>query len=161
MEPGTFAPLHLQWADVAARFGAALVLSLVLGIERFARRKPIDFRPFAIISLASCALTIGIIEFAFRADDPSLSIDPAKVISGIMTGIGFLGAGALFREKHIVQGAGSAASVWAAGAIGIVCGLGFLWLAIAVAVGVVAVLLLSRPFTDDYSVSVAEDADED
>lgn len=161
MEPGSFAPLHLSWLDVALRLGAALLLSLALGVERFRRDKPVDFRPFVIIALASCALVIAIVEFAFRADDASLSVDPAKVISGILTGIGFLGAGALFREKHIVHGAGSASAIWAGGAIGIACGFGFIWLAALLAVGVVGTLALSRPFTDDYTVSADRDDEED
>jgi len=68
-----------------------------------------------------------------------------------MTGIGFMGAGALFRGRNHVQGAGSAASIWAAGAIGIVCGLGFLWLGAIVAGIVVATLLASRPFVSRYT----------
>src|SRR3546814_876575 len=126
MEAGAFSPVHLSWLDALARLGGAILFSLAIGLERFLHRKPVDFRPFVIISLASCALTVAILELGYRSSDPHLSIDPAKVISGVMTGIGFLGAGALFREKHLVQGAGSAAAIWAAGALGIVCGMGFL-----------------------------------
>lgn len=156
MEPGTLSPVHLSWLDAAARIIAAVVLSLALGLERFFHKKPVDFRPFVIISLASCALTIAIVEFAYRASDPELSIDPAKVVSGIMTGIGFLGAGAMFRERRVVQGAGSAAAIWAAGAMGIVCGLGLLWLASILTVGIVLTLLVGRPFTEDYAVKGAD-----
>lgn len=157
MEAGTLAPVHLSWLDALARVGASLLLSLALGLERYLHRKPVDFRPFVIIAVASTSLMIGIIEFAFHAADPDLSVDPAKVVSGIMTGIGFLGAGALFREQHIVHGAGSAASIWAAGAIGVVCGLGAVWLAGLLAGAVVLTLLASRPFIDDYTI----DADKD
>lgn len=150
MAPGAFVPVHLTWADVLARFAAAFFLALALGLERFLHRKPVDFRPFIIISLASCSLTIAIMEVAMRADDHQLSIDPAKVMSGVMTGIGFLGAGALFREKHVVQGAGSAAAIWAAGAIGMVSGIGLLWLAGILGVAVVGTLIVSRPFIGDY-----------
>lgn len=152
MEFGSLSPVHVSWIDALARVGAASLLSLALGIERFVHKKPVDFRPFVIIALASCALTLSITEFAYKADDAQLSIDPAKVLSGIMSGIGFIGAGALFREKHIVHGAGSAASIWASGAIGIVCGFGFLWLGLLLTAGLLAVLLLSRPFTHDYTV---------
>ncbi len=160
MEHGAFLPIHIGWIDVAARFGAAFVLSLALGMERYLHKKPVDFRPFVIIALASCALTVAIMEVAFKTRDGQLSIDPAKVMSGIMTGIGFLGAGALFREKHVVQGAGSASAIWAAGATGIVCGFGLLWLAGILAIGVVGTLMLSRPFTNDYTIR-ARDNDVD
>jgi putative Mg2+ transporter-C (MgtC) family protein len=161
VEAGTRAPIHLGWLDVALRLGAALLLSLALGVERYWRRKPVDFRPFVIVAVASCALIIAIVEFAARATDDSLSVDPAKVVSGILTGIGFLGAGALFREKHIVHGAGSASSIWAGGALGVVCGFGFLWLGAALAVAVVGTLLLSRPFTDAYTISADNKDDAD
>ena len=157
MEAGAFSPVHISWLDALARVGAACLLSLALGVERFVRKKPIDFRPFIIIALASCALTLSISEYAYRADDAQLSIDPAKVLSGIMSGIGFIGAGALFREKHVVHGAGSAASIWSSGAIGIVCGFGFLWLAALLTLGLLTVLLASRPFTEDYTTRLDDD----
>lgn len=160
MEIGPYGPVHLSWLEGLARIAAALVLSLGLGLERFLRKKPVDFRPFVIIALASCALMIGIIEFAYRSDDQQLSIDPARVISGTLTGIGFIGAGALFREQHTVQGAGSAASIWAAGAIGICCGLGVLWLAAILTIAIVLLLLLSKPFTDDYTIRVSDGGDD-
>jgi len=80
-----------------------------------------------------------------------------------MGGIGFLGAGALFREGDIVKGAGSAASIWSAGAIGLICGMGFLWLAALIALGIVMLFLLSRRFvaTDHYTARLADDDDEE
>jgi putative Mg2+ transporter-C (MgtC) family protein len=65
-------------------------------------------------------------------------------------GIGFLGAGAMFREENYVEGAGSAASIWAAGAIGLICGVGMLWLAALLAGGVLLVLVVSAPLTAKY-----------
>lgn len=161
MDVEAFGPVHISWLDALARVGAALVLSFALGLERFLRKKPVDFRPFVIIALASCTLMLGITEYAVLADDDSLSVDPAKVVSGVMTGIGFIGAGALFREEHTVYGAGSAASILAAGAIGLICGMGFLWLAGLLTLGLVLVLGLSRPFTDEYTIRVDDDQDDD
>lgn len=162
MEPGTLFPVQIAWVDAIARIALAILFALSIGVERFVHRKPVDFRPFVIISLSSCGLGLLIVELPLTSSDPNLSIDPAKVISGVMSGIGFLGAGALFREGDIVKGAGSAASIWSAGAIGLICGMGFLWLAGLVALGIVVTFLLSRRFvdTDSYTASVA-DEDED
>jgi putative Mg2+ transporter-C (MgtC) family protein len=77
-------------------------------------------------------------------------VGPSRVFSGVITGIGFLGAGAMFREGNYVKGAGSAASIWAAGAIGLLCGVGMLWLAALLAGGVLVVLVTSAPFTGKY-----------
>ncbi|MDX3910135.1 MAG: MgtC/SapB family protein [Sphingobium sp.] len=162
MEPGTFLPVHIGWIDALARIGLAILFALSIGVERFVHKKPVDFRPFVIISLSSCGLGLLVVELPFTSADANLSIDPAKVISGVMSGIGFLGAGALFREGDIVKGAGSAASIWSAGAIGLICGMGFLWLAGLIALGIVVLFLVSRRFveTDPYTASLAgEDED--
>ena len=159
METGAFSPIHLSWLDALARIGAATLLAFSLGLERFLRKKPIDFRPFVIISLASCALVIAIAEFAARAGNSELDVDPTRAVQGVMTGIGFIGAGALFREQHTVYGAGSAASIWAAGAIGLTCGFGLLWLAALLTLGLILVLVLSQPFTADYTIRMDDEED--
>jgi putative Mg2+ transporter-C (MgtC) family protein len=87
------------------------------------------------------------IEMLHSVTDSNSNIDPTRVIEGVITGIGFLGAGAMFREGNFVQGAGSAAAIWVAGAIGLTCGLGELWLAIAIAGIVLILLVASGPFT--------------
>lgn len=154
-------PHSMQWLDVGVRISGALFCSLALGIERFIHRKPVDFRPFVIVSVAACALVIGLLDATQALPDARLSIDPGRVISGVMTGIGFLGAGALFRERHIVQGAGSAAAIWAAGAIGITCGLGAVWLGIIIALVILALFLIGRNFTNRYDARLNDDADQD
>ncbi|HUH76410.1 MAG TPA: MgtC/SapB family protein [Devosia sp.] len=150
----------MSWLDVLARLGVAILLSLILGLERFLHKKPIDFRPFVIISLASCGLVLGVSEYGARVDDTALVVDPSRVVQGVLTGIGFIGAGALFREDHTVYGAGSATSIWAAGAIGLLCGFGVLWLAALLGLGLLLVLGLGRPFTDKYTIRI-EEADAD
>ena len=163
MEPGTFGPVHLSYLDAVARLGLSILFALALGVERFAHKKPVDFRPFVIIALASCGLGILVVELPYTSADTNLSIDPAKVISGVMSGIGFLGAGALFREGDIVKGAGSAAAIWSAGAIGLICGMGFVWLAGLVALGILVLFLLSRRFVDTgaYNAGLVDDESPD
>ncbi|KTF67614.1 MgtC/SapB family protein [Sphingomonas sp. HT-1] len=150
MEPGTFSPIHIPWGEALLRIGASLLLPLLIGLERFLRRKPIDYCPFVIVSLGACALSLAILELAVRTRDPQLDVGPGRVFAGVITGIGFLGAGAMFREENYVKGAGSAASIWAAGVIGILCGIGMLWLAGILASSVLLLLLVSGPFTQKY-----------
>jgi putative Mg2+ transporter-C (MgtC) family protein len=150
MEAGSFSPIHISWAEALLRIAASMLLPLLIGLDRFLRRKPIDFRPFMIVALAACALSLGIMELGARDLGPRIDVGPSRIFAGVITGIGFLGAGAMFREENYVKGAGSAASIWAAGAIGLLCGVGMLWLAGLLAGGVLLVLVVSAPFTGKY-----------
>ena len=146
-----FQPSTLSWSEVAIRLAAAVIFPLIVGLERFLHRKPIDFRPFVIISVAACGLLIGSIELLqSTSSDEQARIDPTRVIEGVITGIGFIGAGAMFRQGNYVQGAGSAASIWCAGAIGLVCGMGEIWLGGIIAMLVLMLLVVSRPFTERW-----------
>jgi putative Mg2+ transporter-C (MgtC) family protein len=161
MELGSLAPVNIAWLDALARIALSIVFALSIGIERFVHKKPVDFRPYIIISLSSCGLGLLVVELPFILADENLSIDPAKVISGVMSGIGFLGAGALFRQGDIVKGAGSAAAIWSTGAIGLICGMGLLWLAGLVALGIVLMFLLSRRFADTGAYTASADREEE
>ena len=148
-----FNPETLTWGQVAVRLGAATLLPFLIGLERFLRKKPIDFRPFVIISVSACGLLISSVEMLQSTADPQSRIDPTRVIEGVITGIGFLGAGAMFRQGSFVQGAGSAAAIWSTGAIGLTCGMGEVWLAILISLIVLLVLVASGPFTDKWDPS--------
>ena len=152
-------PSTLGWSEVAIRMAAAVLFPFIIGLERFVHRKPIDFRPFVIISVAACGLLIGSMELLHSSSDPQGRIDPTRVIEGVITGIGFIGAGAMFRDGNFVQGAGSAASIWCAGAIGLVCGMGEIWLGGLIAAIVFVLLVVSRPFTEKWDPS--HDADDE
>lgn len=144
------APSSLTWMQAIIRMGAATLLPFLIGLERFLRNKPIDFRPFVIISVGSAGLLMSAIELLSSTNDAQSQIDPTRVIEGVITGIGFLGAGAMFRQGNFVQGAGSAAAIWVAGAIGLACGMGEIWLAAIMAGIVLLVLVASGPFTDKW-----------
>ena len=154
-----FTPDTMDWSDVLIRIAAATFLPLLIGIERFVRDKPIDFRPFVIISVGACGLLIASMELLQTASDPNSQIDPTRVIEGVITGIGFLGAGAMFRQGNFVQGAGSAAAIWAAGAIGLTCGLGEIWLAALMTGIVLLLLIISGPVTDKWDAGHSEEAE--
>lgn len=152
-----FAPDTMSWAQALLRLAMATVLPLLIGLERYSRNKPIDFRPFVIISVGACGLVIASMEMLLAINDPNSIMDPTRVIQGVITGIGFLGAGAMFREGNFVQGAGSAAAIWVAGVIGLTCGMGELWLAVAMASVVLILLLVSAPFTSKWDASEDDD----
>lgn len=101
---------------MAAAFGA------VLGLEREWKGKAAGFRTLMLVSIGSCLFTILSINMA--AMDASKSSDITRVASNVLTGIGFIGAGIIFKEELRVSGLTTAATVWVSGAIGMCVGLG-------------------------------------
>jgi putative Mg2+ transporter-C (MgtC) family protein len=109
------------------------LLGYVIGFEREYRGKPAGERTFALLAVGAAAVTgLGVLEFPASAE---------KVIAGVITGVGFLGAGLIFRESRMGQVAGltTAASSWAAAAMGILAGAGAY---LTAALGTVLVLLV-------------------
>lgn len=125
---------------LAAAFGAAI------GIERSWKNKPLGMRPFVLIATGACLAVLATMEIAYMGSrDELLSIDPAKVIGGILGGIGFLGAAALFRnDDNNVRGAATAASIWMTGGVGVACGAGYILPAV-VAVLIALLALFTGP----------------
>jgi len=116
----------------------ALCLGLMVGYERSYRGRAAGMRTYGLVCMASCALTVlsGYPEYWYGGHVPSTisSIDPERVIQGIMTGIGFLGAGVIMRDGMNISGLTTAASIWTVAAIGILVGIGFYSASIMLAV---------------------------
>lgn len=111
----------LGYADVLLRLGAAALAGAVIGLDRELRGKPAGLRTVALVALGSAVFVLAASGLA--PGDASDSI--SRAIQGIVTGIGFLGAGSIIRgqTEDAVRGLTTAASVWLAAATGIACGL--------------------------------------
>ncbi len=124
----------------ALGFTLSLLLSAllggVIGYERERVHRPAGLRTHMIVALGSYLISYASIT-AFPGD-------PARLLSGIVTGIGFLGAGTIFREKDLIKGLTTAATIWATAAVGIAIALGFLREAIITAIIIYAVLELKH-----------------
>ena len=108
-------------------FGA-LLLGLLVGYERTYRGRAAGMRTYGLVCMASAALTVvsGYPEFWYGGNNAASSgIDPTRTIQGIVTGIGFLGAGVIMKEGFTISGLTTAASIWASSAIGVMVGVGF------------------------------------
>jgi len=107
----------------------ALLLGLMVGYERSYHGRAAGMRTYGLVCMASAALTIigGYPGFWFGGHGASLmtAADPTRIIQGIVTGIGFLGAGVIMREGYNISGLTTAASIWASSVIGILVGVGF------------------------------------
>ncbi len=142
-----FEPLQtLNFIDLIARIGLAALLGCLIGLDRDLKNKPIDFRAYMIVCIATCLVAIlGQELFAtYAAKDNFVSLDLGKIISGTLTGIGFLGAGAILKDKdneNQIVGTSTGASIWAASIIGLCIGFGYFVVAIAGFVVILAILL--------------------
>lgn len=106
------------------------VLCALIGLERQIRQKSAGFRTHVLVGLGSCAFTL-VSAYGFSAvlaDD--VTLDPSRIAAQIVSGIGFLGAGVIFKGRNVVRGLTTAATIWVAAAVGMTAGAGMLSLAI-------------------------------
>ena len=119
------------------RLALAAVLSGIIGWQREKAHRPAGFRTHILIGLGAALFTIVSANFA--------GADPSRIAAGVVTGIGFLGAGAIMHKSRVVEGLTTAASIWATAAIGIAVGVGFYIIGTVAALIVFLVLLLPHP----------------
>jgi len=146
----------------ALRITAAVVLGGVIGLERELRDKPAGFRTIVLISVGACVFTI--LSQAVGGPD----MNNTRIAAQIVTGIGFLGAGAILHDRTNVVGLTTAATIWAVAAIGMATGFGRLSLALLGTGAILVVLLLfdvverwigDRRDIQDYYISAGRTED--
>ncbi|MEN3364264.1 MAG: putative Mg2+ transporter-C (MgtC) family protein [Burkholderiales bacterium] len=137
-----------DYAVIAIHLLGALVAGGIIGLERSFHARPAGFRTHTLVCLTSSLLMLvtlyqsrwlpqGAVPFAVQTD-------PTRMAQGIMTGIGFLGAGVIFKEGLSVRGLTTAASIWITAAIGVLIGIGFYYPAIVATALTVGILSLFR-----------------
>ncbi|MDM7915343.1 MAG: MgtC/SapB family protein [Candidatus Eisenbacteria bacterium] len=130
----------MSWSETLIRVGLALVLALPIGWEREFTRKPAGLRTHLLVSLGCCLFTLIGIDLAMRF--PGGASDPARIGAQVVTGIGFLGGGAILRWGGAVHGLTTAASIWTTAAIGMAVGSGYYRGAAVAAVAAYIVLVV-------------------
>jgi len=132
----------LNWDESLLRLALAAVLGGIIGIERELREREAGLRTHLLVSLGSCLFTIvsayGFHEF-LASGESVVRADPTRIAAQIVTGIGFLGAGAIIRQGLSVRGLTTAATLWVVAAIGMAAGAGYY----SAAVITTAVVLIS------------------
>jgi putative Mg2+ transporter-C (MgtC) family protein len=118
----------LHWWDDLARLGLAAVLGGAIGFERELRDREAGFRTHMLVCIGSALFTI-VSAYGFRefltGGDQVIRADPTRIAAQIVTGIGFLGAGAIIRQGFSIRGLTTAATLWVSAAIGIAAGAGY------------------------------------
>lgn len=130
----------MDW-DYIIRLLFAAVLGGVIGLEREYHAKEAGFRTHVLVAVGS-ALFMLISQYGFDAflGVKSVSFDPSRIASQVVTGIGFIGAGTIIFQKKFIRGLTTAAGIWVTGAIGLACGCGMYFIA-AVTTAIVIIVL--------------------
>ncbi|HET8852837.1 MAG TPA: MgtC/SapB family protein [Ktedonobacteraceae bacterium] len=137
--------MTISFLEILLRLGLALILGAIIGLERESTEHTAGMRTQALVALGSALFTI-ISAFGFTSflGVPHIQIDPTRIASYIVAGIGFLGAGSIFRDQDRVRGLTTAASVWLVAAVGMACGAGFLLVAVTATIMALIVLIFLR-----------------
>jgi putative Mg2+ transporter-C (MgtC) family protein len=117
-----------QYLVILEHLLIALAAGGLIGFERSYHGRPAGFRTHTLVCVASSALMLITVYQAHwypESFSGRVALDPTRMAQGIMTGIGFLGAGVIFKEGLTVRGLTTAASIWITAAIGILAGIGF------------------------------------
>ncbi len=120
-------PTAFSLQDAILRLAVAAVLAAILGWNREQAGKPAGLRTFVLVGVGSCLFTLLALEIIEMFDDGGGAgggMDPLRVVSGLIGGIGFLGAGTIIQSRGRVQGITTAAGLWLTASIGLACGIG-------------------------------------
>ena len=126
----------VEYSELILRIVLAVVAGGLVGLEREVVHKPAGVRTHMLVSLGSALFVLLAVEYIPEGVD--------KIIAGIATGIGFLGAGTIFKSKNEVQGLTTAASVWTVAAVGLAVGLGYYLMTIISVILILIVLHLNK-----------------
>lgn len=122
--------------DVVIRLVLSLLAGALVGIEREKTRHPAGLRTYMLVSVGSALITVTSITM--------FPDDPTRITAGIISGIGFLGAGAIFRDKNNVRGLTTAASIWVVAGLGISLGAGLYFIAGAATLAIMLTLFMVK-----------------
>lgn len=130
-------------ADVVARMLVAMLAGCIVGIDRDLHGKPTGMKTLGLVSLGACIATMCAQGFSMTLANGG---DVSRAVQGIVTGVGFLGAGVIIQNprENRVRGLTTAASIWVTAAVGIVCGLGLWSVAVVAMILLIALLIMGR-----------------
>lgn len=136
--------------DLAIKIAITVILTLPIGWERFRSTQSMGVRTFILVAVASCSYVLVAIAVLGSGSDAQ-----ARIIQGLMGGIGFIGGGAILKEGATVRGTATAASIWATGAMGAAIGYGLYDIALLLSIVMLATLWglpANRPTSTDAAL---------
>ena len=133
--------------QIILRLVLSVVLSGFVGLERQMQRRHAGLRTHVLVCMGSCFIMLTSL-YVFDIYKNIVALDPARIAAGVITGIGFLGAGAIIRAQEGVKGLTTAASLWVVAGIGLAVGCGFYSAAIITTFLALVVLFVLRRMED-------------
>lgn len=133
--------------EAGIKLGVAVLCGILLGMEREQKGKPAGLRTITLITVGSTLFMIVSDLVTLMTDGPEAitRVDPSRIASQVVTGVGFLGAGAIIQSRGSIHGLTTAATIWVAAGIGLCIGVGFPALATGITLLVLAVLVTLDP----------------
>lgn len=142
--------MDLTYSEVVFRIILASVLSALIGLERFVHGKPAGIRTHALAGMGAAVMTLcGVLIAQQYRDIENAVVDPTRLASIVIQGIGFIGAGVIIQSRGFVKGLTSAATLWFVAAIGISMGFGFWQIALTATLLGLVYLVIFRGFEDE------------
>lgn len=137
--------MQLSIDTIALRLFLATSLAMLIGWERENKNKPAGLRTHMLVGLGSAAFFLISIEFVLGPlkDAEGIPPDPTRIFQGVITGIGFLGAGAIIQGSTSVKGLTTGAGIWVSGGIGLACGGGYFVIATIVTAFTLLILFVA------------------
>jgi putative Mg2+ transporter-C (MgtC) family protein len=129
--------------SIIGRLVLAVIIGGLIGFEREVQRRSAGLRTHILVSLGSCLIMLTSL-YVFDIYKGSAALDPARIAAGVITGIGFLGAGAIIRSGEVVKGLTTAASLWLVAGIGLGIGCGFYMASLVTAILTIVVLFFLK-----------------
>ena len=136
--------------EIIIRMLLAVLIGGIIGFEREAHKRAAGLRTHILVCIGAALFTMSSIYIAQHYGGADQNCDPSRIASGIVMGIGFLGAGAIIRERAAVSGLTTAASLWGVAGIGMALGCGFYKLALISAIAIFVSLVALGKFTRKY-----------
>ncbi len=138
--------------SIIFRIVLAAVLGGIVGVERERQGRDAGLRTHMLVCVGSALFMVVSALMALEYKDLGV-VDPSRIAAGVVTGIGFLGAGTLLRYDSYIKGLTTAASIWVVSAIGLAVGAGFYMPGLITALVVIGVLMLS-PIADKLHIHI-------
>jgi putative Mg2+ transporter-C (MgtC) family protein len=143
----------ITYGELAFRIFIAALFGCLIGIDRDVKNKPVDFRAYMIVCVSACVIAILGQELysVYHNEDDFIRLDLGKIIAGSLTGIGFLGAGAIIKNSNNeIIGTATGAGIWGSSIIGLCIGFGQIILAFFSFVTIWLILILARNLFDKF-----------